>query len=294
MGKPTNRMLSISWWTKISMSSSLRDFDRLEDRLRQHRQVDKTAILIVEGADDLLLLRDLLPDQSIFAADGKRNALAAEEALRSWDVVGVRALVDADFDEPELGRTGSNVLLYDGRDLEGMLVNLGVLSHILEHQGSAAKLSRLGGANALCQRLIVQAELIAGIRDANHRFHWGLRFDGIDIASKVDRKTVELDVSRLIAALVQHSETEATVALIKGAGDSASDGRGPRGRDVLVMAGVALRQLAGGLQGAATTVDVLGGQLRSSAGYFVAKSQWLSALRQTLGDAKAELEVVTA
>lgn len=272
------------------MSSSLRDFDRIEDRLRQHRQVHKGPILIVEGPDDILVLREHLPGEIIFAADGKRNALRAMDSFSDWGIVGVRAVLDADFDEPYGGRDDPRILLYEGRDLEAMLILLGVLANVLDHQGSAAKIDRLGGARELCDQLISEAHAVAELRAANHKQAWGLRFDGVDIATKADRRTLKVDLHRLVAALIQASETDVTSAevLMFVKGDTL-DGRGPRGKDVLALAGLALRHRAGSLPVAATVVEVISGQLRSSAGMLVERSAWFSSLQASIRAASDEL-----
>lgn len=277
------------------MSSSLRDLDRVEDRIRQHRQVERSPILIVEGPDDILVLREHVPGEIIFPADGKRNVLRAMDSLGAWGIVGVRAVVDADFDEPEQGRDDPRILLYEGRDLEAMLVLLGVLATILDHQGSASKIDSLGGARELCDQLISEAHAIAEIRAANQTQSWGLRFDAVDISSKADRRTLKIDLQRLVAALIQASDTDVSSAdvlrVVKG---DALDGRGPRGKDVLALAGLALRHRAGSLPVAATVVDVISGQLRSSAGLLVERSAWLTSLQAALQAADAELETVAA
>ncbi|WP_152642045.1 hypothetical protein [Microbacterium azadirachtae] len=264
--------------------------DRIEDRIRQHRQVESGPILVVEGPDDLLLLRDHVPQEIIFPADGKRNVLRAMDSLAKWNLVGIRAIVDADFDEPEGGRDDPRVLLYEGRDLEGMLILFGVLIHLLEHQGSVSKLDGAGGPQKIVGQLVQEAHIIAEIRAANERESWGLPFDKVDITGKADRRTLRLDLSRYVAALIQASDSEvkASVVLEVVVGDQL-DGRGPRGRDVLAFAGLALRAQAGSLPAAATGVDVLGGQLRSSAGLAIAHSEWLSVVRESINAAEAEV-----
>lgn len=276
-------MISSSWMTKNSMSESLRDLDRVEDRIRQHWQVDKRPVLAVEGPADFLVLREHLSQAVLFPADGKKNVLRAIESLGEWGLNGFRGLVDADFDEPEEGREDYRVLLYDGRDLEGMLVEMGVLAHLLEHQGSAAKLGKLGGAERLCKQLAQEAHAVAEIRAANEREAWGLRFDSVDVAAKADRDTLKLDVKRYVSALIQASDTsvQSSVVLESVTGDSL-DGRGARGRDIVAFAGVALRRKAGSLPAAATTVDVLSAQLRSSAGLALSRSKWLANLRESV------------
>lgn len=277
------------------MSNSLRDYDRIEDRLRQHRQVESTPIVIVEGPDDVLVLKNHLPSEIIFAADGKSNVLRAMNSLASWNIVGVRAIVDADFDEPDDERGDPRIVLYEGRDLEAMLVILGVLAHLFEHQGSAAKLNALGGAAQLCADLVQEAHAVAELRLANVRQSWGLRFNSVDLSAKTDRKTLQIDLARFVAALIQASDTHATAAFVLDAvRNDALDGRGPRGKDVLSLAGLALRHRAGSLPAAATGVETLGAQLRSSAGLAFERSHWLELARASIAAAEAELISVAA
>ncbi len=268
--------------------SSLRDFDRVEDRIRQHRQVEKRAVLLVEGPDDLLVLKHHIPVELIFPADGKPNVLRAIDSLNEWQVTGVRAVIDADFDD---SRDDETVLAYDQRDLEAMLIELGVLASVLEHQGSAAKLAAEGGAAAVVAVLCAAALPIARLRQASRREGWGLTFDAVDIASKSDRRTLALRPDRYAAALVQASITTASIDDVRQALDHDEiDHRGPRGRDVMTFAGVALRQRVGTLQQAACEEPRLSAQIRSSGALALERSPWMSRLRRALEAAGLELE----
>lgn len=274
------------------MSSSMREFDRVEDRLRQHRQVEVSPIILVEGPTDILLLKQHISPNLIFVADGKGNALRAVNALHNWGISGVRAVVDADFDEASSVQYPPGVLFYEKRDLEGMLISFGVLGIVLEHQGSAAKIRKAGGATDLVERLIQAAMAVAEIRWANARESWGLRFDSVDLSSKVDRRTLRLNLNGYVAALVQASDTIASIDDVLGAVSGGNlDGRGPRGRDAVAIAGVALRSKVGSLPVAAVGEEVLSGQLRSSAAFMLETSTWMMALRDLIREAEEEIAV---
>lgn len=274
------------------MSSSMRELDRVEDRLRQHRQVEASPLVLVEGPSDVLLLKQHISPNLIFAADGKCNALRAASALQDWGLRGVRVVVDADFDEAASVHYPPGVFFYEKRDLEGMLISLGVLGVVLEHQGSAAKIRKAGGATALVEQLLQTAMLVAEIRWASARGSWGLRFDSVDLSSKVDRRTLRLDLNRYAAALVQASDTAASIDDVLGAVSGGNlDGRGPRGRDAVALAGLALRSKVGSLPVAAAGEEVLSGQVRSSAAFMLESSAWLMALRDLVREAEVELAV---
>lgn len=268
--------------------SSLRDFDRVEDRIRQHRQVEKRPVLIVEGSDDLLVLKSHVPAELIFPADGKPNVLRALNALREWRIAGVRAVVDADFDDsPNV----EGVLTYEGRDLEAMLIGLGALALVLEHQGSSTKLTAAGGAVAVVDALCTEATPVARLRYASMRNGWGLRFDAVELPSKADKRTVVLNLDRYASALVQASDTETSIVEARKAMEEEQmDDRGARGKDVVALAGLALRHKVGSLPQAACEEPQLSGQLRIAGALPLERSPWLTNLRGALDAAEMELK----
>ncbi|MDF2507560.1 MAG: hypothetical protein K0Q52_1419 [Microbacterium sp.] len=267
--------------------TSLRELDRVEDRIRQHLQAEKRPVLLVEGPDDLMALRQHVPESVIFPADGKVNVLRAMSTLSDWEIVGVRAVADADFDDND---DNPSLILYDFRDLEGMLIALGALNVLLENVGSAGKLESAGGSVPVVASLVEEAIPLARLRQASRRQAWGLQFDAVDLQSKTDTRSVIVDLDRYAAAVVQASDTTASIREARQAMDTeVLDARGPRGRDVVAIAGQALRAKLGTLHHAACKEDVLSPQLRLAAIMLVAESNWLARLRQAIQEANAEL-----
>lgn len=267
---------------------SLRSFDRIEDRIRQHRQVENRPVILLEGPDDQLVLRDYVSEDLLFPADGKTNALRAVDALRAWGVSGIRAIVDADFDDDE---EDTQVINYEFRDLEGMLISFGALTIVLDHQGSREKLAARGGAEVVSRMIRDLTQPIARLRHENRRQGWGLRFDEVDLTSKVDRKTLLLDEKRYAAALVQASETDVTeieVREVMSEGDV--DDRGPRGRDMAALAGVALRHFVGSLEKAACEESVVSNQVRFAGSRALEQSAWLARLLLEIRVAISEID----
>ena len=88
--------------------SSLREYDNPADRIRQHRQASTSPLLIVEGPDDLLVLRPHLdPLVEIFPVDGKRNAAIVGTQLVEWAIGRFIVVVDHDFDGDDAARFAS-------------------------------------------------------------------------------------------------------------------------------------------------------------------------------------------
>ncbi|WP_454299553.1 hypothetical protein [Salana multivorans] len=240
--------------------------------------------MLVEGPADLLVLKQHLVGAEIFPSAGKSNVLRALHLLSDWGDPAVIGVVDADFDDPaDLAALDGRIWPYDERDLEAMLIGLGVLSLVLEHQGSSEKLTKYGGVEKLVRRLVEIVEPVTALRSVNSRERWGLAFDRVSIADKIDRRTLELKIDGYCAALIRASSAAPDNTAVSAACRAdLPDNLGPRGRDVLEAAGVALRRIAGTLPAAASTESVLAGQLHSSAGLALASSRWLKDLKQRI------------
>jgi hypothetical protein len=269
----------------LSSGSSLQKFDRVADRVRHHRQATNKPLILVEGPDDLLTLRPVLMGVDIFPANGKKNALAASVTLAEWKVERFACVVDQDLEgqsgPPELG---DRYHPYLEADLEAMLIVMGVLEHLLSHEGSTEKLQRLGGAGPLVETLCRNVGAVTRLRQENATRNWGLSFDEVDLASKINRDTLELKVTSYCSALWRTRSTdEVTLGTLLDV--AKKDPIGPnkfRGKDVMAVASVALRSKAGTLSHAATSEKIESAHLRSSSGLHLSKSEWLHGLRDVI------------
>jgi len=264
--------------SSADLASSLRDLDRPADRIRQHRQVSDCPVVVVEGPHDCLVLGPHLTGIDIFPADGKPNAIETARTLLSWQVENFVCVTDRDFDDPkDTADLGSVYYPYGGRDLEAMLIDLGVLGLVLEHQGSETKIATCGGVDALVQEIKCCVRPVTALRAHNARFGWGLCFDGVSLASKVE-KDLTLKVVGYCSALVHVSNAKVSVAEVREVAEKWDGADQHRGKDVVAVAGVAQRKRAGTLSLAATDETVLTGQLHSSCGLALARSAWLKGL----------------
>lgn len=256
------------------------------DRIRQHRQVHGGPILLTEGPSDVLILRPHLHGVSFFPVNGKNNVFACLLSIQQWNLTGVIGVTDRDFEGD--GQVAAEIqdshMHYMERDLEYMLVQIGVLSTVIEHLGSEEKLNRLGGPQELIAKLLETVKPITRLRMKSRKSGWALAFDSVDLSGKLDQKTLELKISGYCAALGRIEPCSASVAEIVSAAndDSLDDGYGPRGRDLIVAAGVALRHLAGTLKQAAVSEQVLAAHVHSSSGLALSRSDWLRELKSLL------------
>ncbi|GAB3302233.1 hypothetical protein GCM10027427_28610 [Pseudoclavibacter terrae] len=243
--------------------------------------------MLVEGPDDVLVMRPHIAPEIVFAAGTRSNVIRAVSALQEWGMPGVRAIIDADYDPRPANEA---IFSYDARDLEGMLVRMGVLDLIIDHLGSAEKIKKLNGASTLVAKLIQLGEEVGALRASNRENGWGLPFRNVDPASKTDIRTLVFDRDRYIRALIQASETEVTFGEINDALSTlAKDELGPNGKDVLSFAAVALRNAAGTLHKEACSSAVLGAQLRSSCALELERSEWMTMIRTAVDEASNEI-----
>lgn len=259
--------------------SLLRATDRVEDRIRLHRQGDQRPLLVVEGPDDELVLRSHFQDVTFFPAGGRANAITASIALTRWKFRDFVVIVDTDY----LGPPPKPVRVYSGRDLEAMLVELGALEIVIESLGSREKVSRVGGAAALVYLLVKEAEFLSRLRAVNAKDGLGLPFDSVDVAKKMDQTTLKLARRELCQALLSKSDSDLSAdELLRMALAVEDDGLGPSGKDVTILVGVALRKMVGSLPHTAAHPDVLLPHLRSGASLLIRESAWLKDVRLAL------------
>ena len=125
--------------------------------------------------------------------------------------------------------------------------------------------------------------LVTKLRLVNELERWGLPFDQVDLAGKIDQRRLELKSEGYCAALSRAVGNRVpTQTLMSAATTTVDDGLGPRGKDV-VAAGAALRRVAGSLPLQATSEPLITGQLHSSSGMALASSEWLNELRSRIG-----------
>lgn len=253
--------------------------------MRQHRQVFSGPIVLIEGPADKRVLEPHLAEAALFPADGRNNVLRAAEQLHEWGLSLYVGIIDADFGPEDQSSNHGSVICYEKRDLEAMLIELGVLGSLLDHLGSTVKIAAAGGSDVVVSKFIDVAAAISALRSANAREGWGLNFDEVDLASKIDPSTLELKAIGYCMALRAASHASVTVNELKGVvlDPEFEDELGPRGKDVLAIAGVALRRSLGSLPAQAADHEMLTRDLHLGAGFALSRSGWLQSLRDMLG-----------
>ncbi|UUU23565.1 DUF4435 domain-containing protein [Streptomyces sp. DSM 40750] len=276
---------------------SIREYDRLADRIRLHRQIDKNPVIIVEGPSDVLMLNRAFPHEwTYFPAGTRPVALQAVRELHGWNTQKFIGVVDRDFDDDvqECEKQGLPLLPYENADIEAMLANGKAYLALLNELGSSEKISKGGGTRAILQIAQKTVEPIALLRRANFENQWGLAFDEVDVASKIDPKTLKLKLQPYCAALsaTVSNDPSQSILLDYATGKktpsyipSCPRGSEPyyRGRDLLAVTGVALRALAGSCARNITDAEHLAKVLRLTATAFIYHSKWGSELVERLG-----------
>src|SRR5213592_1693461 len=138
------------------MTDSLRRGDRLADRIRLHRQVDKRPVLVIEGPSDRMLINRLMPSAVALFEAGTRDAvIEVAGGVSGLDRVG--CVLDRDFDDAVAAAEarGLPVFPYDDADLEAMLWWSPALDDVVAEMGSQTKVRRFGGMQAVRDRCVI-------------------------------------------------------------------------------------------------------------------------------------------
>ncbi|MGW5396524.1 hypothetical protein [Streptomyces sp. NPDC003952] len=184
--------------------SSLREFDRLADRIRLHRQADARPILIVEGPSDERILKRSFGDALAYFPAGARGIALSESAtLHGWGQKRFLCIVDRDFDDQveDLEKSGIPIHAYENADLESMLAMSHTAADLLSEFGSIAKIDARGGIEEIARRLCEAVEPLVILRRANVENNWGLAFDSVDLRSKIDKTNLTLKLQSYCAAI---------------------------------------------------------------------------------------------
>lgn len=269
-----------------TVEPSVRDLDDVATRIRQHHQSDKRPVLLVEGPTDKMVLQRQLDTAPIFPAGNKNEVIKVFKQLTADHLIPAVGVVDADFDSTDqLCASCGRVILYDERDLESMLIRLGVLATLVNHMGSEQKLKELGGAERLIELLRDRLKPVTALRYVNSQERWGLAFDKVPLESKIDRKTLELKVTAYCDSLLGtiDSEVPRDHLITAATKKDPLDERGPRGRDLLEIVAVALRGKAGTQKTAVRELqNLLESSLHAAADKKLSETSWINELKNLL------------
>ncbi|WP_406049611.1 DUF4435 domain-containing protein [Streptomyces virginiae] len=276
---------------------SMREMDRVADRIRLHRQSDKRPVVIVEGPSDQRMLSRAFSDQdfSYFSAGTRSLAINAAITLAGWGQRSMACVVDRDFDDVvmEAAKESQSVHAYENADMEAMLLVSRVGADLLQELGSIGKIETQGGAPAIISRIFEILEPVSRLRRANSENSWGIAFDAVDLASKIDKKEMALKIHSYCMALHQKSSTSPGVKVLEAYADGSRKinsqpvcprGSSPyfRGRDFLAALGVALCGYCGSKRPQSVPVDGLEESLRLAGAYEIRSHPWSDDLLKIL------------
>ncbi|MFE0854932.1 MULTISPECIES: hypothetical protein [Streptomyces] len=226
-------------------------------------------------------------------------ALEAAEKLEEWAQGKFACVVDRDFDD-EVAMAEQrlrSIHPYENADMEAMLAVSKAGVDLLLEIGSCDKMDKLGGVQKVTLQLMAILEPITRLRRANAENRWGLAFDKVDLSSKIDRKTMTLKIRPYCNALHEKSSDSPDVPTLQELVDHALGvrpltcepvcprGSKPyfRGRDFLLILGVALCGYCGTKRAQSVTQENLESALRLAGAHEIRISQWGRELLQLIG-----------
>lgn len=182
------------------------------DDLLLWRQGFARTFLLVEGATDQRLFKRFTDTSrcKLRECHGKENVLSVLSLLEIRGFDGVVAIVDADFMLLEQVELPSNDLfITDEHDIEMMFLRSKLLEQYLDVHGSDDKLVRFWGENEQdVRRLLLNLGRHVGyIRWLSLRERFEFRFEGLDYEKFISRDKLELNVTKLIKTIKDHSRT---------------------------------------------------------------------------------------
>ena len=179
-------------------------------RIRLHRQQDKTnSIVLVEGESDLLCFDARLLNGDfckVWQMNGRERVVEALTQVRNWDIPGVIAIVDADFDRISGSIIEANDLFYcDGHDAEIMIGLTSALDELIRFKADEKKIETAKEKYNQSIREIVlnMGAPIGAAMLVDREKDWKLSFKELPYEKFIDRKDFVCDENELAKILVQ-------------------------------------------------------------------------------------------
>ena len=200
---------------KMKDFSSLKTFrDCIDEvtptRLRMHRQNDKTTcFVLVEGESDQAIFEARLLNGAtckIWQMNGREGVLTTINQTRLWNLPGVVAIVDADFDRLVDNALESTDLFYcDGHDAEIMMSLTNALDEVIRFKADPAKAeaAKAKKAQSLREILLDMGTPIGAAMLIDYENGWNLSFKELEYESFIDARNFLCDEGKLSRALVK-------------------------------------------------------------------------------------------
>lgn len=237
--------------------NSLKDIDPVKDtleRLRLDRDARSKGVLVTEGPTDESVLSSALgiDRRTLFPAGGRKNLLRIAETLEASPLGGVICVGDRDFDASESSWPQFWWLVfYDNADVEAMLIEAEPLARFLDEWATKDKLEETGGVEGVRAILRERVSPMSSLRSANAENHLGIPFDSIELVDVIDKKSGSISRASLVGKLAAkgewtHKELEEAMEANPPMCPHTSEPLA-RGRDLMSVLSVLLRQLIGSL-----------------------------------------------
>jgi len=157
---------------------------------------DSYAFLLVEGSTDERVYKHFIGEDKcqIIVTHSKDNAIKALVILEKDKLLGVLAIVDADFMVlEEMQPSSQNLLLTDMHDLELMIINSPALEKVLVELGSTEKISKLEKTykKDIRSLLLESAMPIGYLRWVSLREKLSLKFETLKLDRFIDKACVK-------------------------------------------------------------------------------------------------------
>jgi len=241
------------------------------------KQTSEALVLIVEGYSDEKTFRKFLvcADSEIISSWGKNNALAAMAILEHEGIVGVFAIVDADFWHLEgKSPTSANVIVTDDHDLEMMIIHSNSFDHFIIEVTSTTKMKKFllkHNAGEIRDILFEHARPIGLLRRYSHENGLNLHFNDLNFSKFIAKDTFTLDLKKMIQrvlARTRNSTLNVDVLISQTHPSHAGISDDPYqiccGHDVIAVLGIGLRKCIGSKSSKETSVEALERELRMS------------------------------
>lgn len=174
-------------------------------------KTDDSLVLVVEGITDRRLYGKFIdPSVKIVIAHSKTNVKESVKIASSrWKCKYVIGIVDADLDYIKGNKNAENIFLTDTRDSETMMLKSDAFEDVIAEFGDSEKIQIYEKALGRIKDNVLKSSYAIGIMMyLSEKYGWNMSFKNLDFGFFVDRKSMRLDVRKMVQSLVYSSLSE--------------------------------------------------------------------------------------
>ena len=181
--------------------------DDICNQISMNRTLFKGTVLLSEGNTDQRLYQKFIDDDvRIIPAHSKSNVINVSNKMAARRDSKVMGIVDRDLDDLKGKKVNPPLFYTDHRDMEMMLIISNAIDDVLIEYADKDRLARFVKQYGEIRDVVISAAFPIGVlMYLSYLRGYNLNFKNLDFKEFIDRRTLSVDVSKMVQAVVDNT-----------------------------------------------------------------------------------------